>query len=130
MSGFNVKKLSKESFWLKQRKTGLIITAVLGLILACLIYCFACSLNFDERIIASLTMLFLGLPTFFLLWVFRTNDTKENIHNNAFFGALGLLGNQETKREAIIQLMYLRNKLGVFKEQIDKTTSGINLLLN
>ena len=99
----------------------------------------------------SLSLLVLGLPTFFLLWIFRTYDvrqqlektqknidkteksikkTQESIDNSTFFECASLLANEEkevSKKIALEQLIYLGQKNPSYKERIDSLTQGLPL---
>ena len=84
---------------LNNRKISLLGAGFLGLILAFVIYDIAtyCCLK-PEILKSSITILALGLPTFFILWLFRTHDvqeqlqkTEENTNNSTFFECARLL---------------------------------------
>ena len=112
----------------RRRTAGLMLFTILGFNLAFWVHEPLMKwLKWGEVIYPHMRGLFLGLPVFYLLWYFRTYDTDRNINNSSFFGALGLLKDQETKRQAIIQLMHLKNVKKVFKEEIDKSTHGLDL---
>ena len=87
--------------------------------------------NSDSRIRASLALLFLGLPLGYLLWLFRTHDTLENIHRPTFRDALQLLGStdsEERKRGFGIRLLsYLRNEVKAHVREIDALTKKLSL---
>lgn len=114
----------------------LIIFGFLGIYLG--IYHFEAVINYMDQIKkipdsstesdfkGYLRILFTGFPVFFILWFFRTKDIKENINENIFSNALNLLENPETKRQAIIQLMYLRNDKKVFVKRVDLSTRGVD----
>ena len=96
---------------LNDRIKSLFWAGVLGIGLAIIAYIAAdCSCN--KIFQSSITLLFLGLPTFFTLWVFRTHDvqeqldkaekqldkaekqikkTEENTNNNTFFECVRML---------------------------------------
>ena len=84
----------------------------------------------------SLTLLVLSLSVLFILWFFRTYDTREQIKktqeqvNLAIFSkGLDLIGSQEGKDKAngFILLVNLRISQGVFKREIDRVTQNIVL---
>ena len=76
----------------------------------------------------NFTLLILGLPTFFLLWIFRTLDTKENLNSNSFFGALDLIaGNENQKRYGLITLIDLKKK-NVYKDKINSILQNMDVV--
>ena len=119
----------------------LVIAAVLGLLLfGCVYYLlewcdflksFLGNNKFADLTRNSLSLLFLGLPTFFILWVFRTYDVRKQIDNNTFFECVRLLANDKEKiistKVALEQLMYLKRKNPFYKKRIDSLTRGIPL---
>ena len=115
----------------RYRKTFLVLAAILGILLAASWQTKGLGdfLRLDVPLRRSLTLLFLGLPTFFLLWVFRTHDVQENINNSTFFECARLLASRETYSEkvALEQLAYLKNETGFNKERIDLLTRNISL---
>ena len=132
------------------RKWSLLGAGVLGLALATGVYIAAgylCNKIFQS----SITLLFLGLPTFFTLWVFRTHDvqeqlkkaeeqlkrTEENTNNNTFFECARLLtaeGQDRNQTEdsllkkiALEQLAYLRRETSFDREKVDILIKNISL---
>ena len=101
-------------------------SGLIGLFIAICSYCHL-PVPIGKQLHSHLTILILGLPTFFVLWAFRTHDTKENINNNAFFSALSLLSNKETVKQGLVQLMYLRNNRKVLIDHIDNSTKGLSI---
>ena len=85
--------------------------------------------NSNSRIRTSLSLLFLGLPMAYFLWLFRTHDTLENINRPAFFDASKLLASKDTKEKefGIRQLAHLRNEVGAHKDEIDALTKRLVL---
>ena len=82
---------------LKYRKSTLIVAAAIGYVFAN----YACdivSFCTPEKPVleSSITILALGLPTFFILWLFRTHDTQENINNSTFFECARLLATKDS----------------------------------
>ena len=92
---------------------------------------FWCFLEIIQEIVDSeskgrfqLFILIAGLPVFLTLWAFRTYDKN----NQLLFGAIGLLGDDSTKRQALaLSLAFLRNKKKVFIDEIDQITQGADL---
>ena len=95
---------------------------------------------------SSLTILALGLPTFFVLWLLRTHDvkkqidkTEENTNNSTFFECVRMLtdpkqadektasGQFRLKRIALEQLAYLNRETEFNKERIKPLTQELNL---
>ena len=113
----------------KCRKTFLAIAALLGLGLFLICLELLPCLNLGERIEANLTILIASLPVLFLLWMLRTHDTQENINRRALFDALKLLaGKTEIEKGfGLRQLMYLRNTLKLYQDQIDPVCINLNL---
>ena len=77
-----------------------------------------------------------GLPVAFCLWLFRTKDrkdqiekTRENTQASLLSNNLTLLtsANVDARAVGLVQLLQLRNKEKVYKDQIDIATPGINL---
>ena len=91
-----------------------------------------------------------GLPVAFCLWLFRTKDRKDQIEKaegqiqkaeeqiqktqestqaSLLANSLTLLtsGNVEARAVGLVQLLQLRNKEKVYKDQIDIATPGTNL---
>ena len=128
-------------YFVNHRIKSLFLAAGLGLVLfICMYYLlgwsdFLKNLWEDEKLADltrnSLSLLFLGLPTFFILWVFRTHDVRKQIDNNTFFECVRLLASKEEKvistKVALEQLMYLRRKNPSYKRRIDSLTRGIPL---
>ena len=122
---------------LKNRTYSLLVASLLGVVLAIAAYhCFdgLCTTVLHS----SLTILALGLPTFFILWLFRTRDVQENINNSTFFECARMLvettqqGGEGEKKSlsakiALEQLAYLRKENSFNKEKIDLLTQGLNL---
>ena len=76
----------------------------------------------------NFTLLILGLPTFFLLWIFRTLDTKESLNSNSFFGALNLIaGDKNQKRYGLITLIDLKKK-NVYKDKINSILQNMDVV--
>ena len=141
-----VYKLLIDSF-LKYRIISLILSASLGIVLFRYMYYppevltyylpeWSSSFkNFWDKELSkftrnSLSLLVLGLPTFFTLWVFRTHDAQRQIDNNTFFECARMLaseGKKVSKKMALEQLLYLRQKNPFYKERIDSLTQGIPL---
>ena len=121
----------------KYRKTSLALSAGISILLFCLFLCFwpdiACYIGTDEdfnnRIKASLSLLCLGLPIAYLLWLFRTHDTLENLHRRSFFDALKLLTSEEgsAKGMGLKQILFLRSKVKGYESEIDNLTPNLNL---
>ena len=132
----------------KYRKTFLVLAGISGGVLAYGMYkFFPYTSNTDNPFLhSSLTILFLGLPTFFILWLFRTHDvkkqidkTEENTNDSTFFECARMLieatqqrGEQLEKKSlltkiALEQLAYLKRETGFNKERIDLLTQGLNL---
>ena len=91
---------------------------------------FCCFLEIIQEIVDSeskgrfqLFILITGLPVFLALWAFRTYDKN----NQLLFEAIGLLGDDSTKRLALVKLAFLRNKKRVFVNEIDQITQGADL---
>ena len=89
-----------------------------------------------EYIHDDLHYLILVLPTFFILWVFRTYDvqrqidkTQESINNSSFFECAQMLASEEllAPRMALEQLAYLKNETDFDKKRIDYLTRNVNL---
>ena len=85
---------------------------------------------------ASLTTLFLALPTLFVLWILRTNDTREQIRetqNNTLTSmlthGLDMITSNDFKRRyaGLIQLGQLRIQTDKFNAQIDSATRNLDL---
>ncbi len=135
---------------LEYRKIFLILAGILGMVLASGVYnLFFDKLFSDNSVLhSSLTILALGLPTFFILWLFRTHDvqrqidkTKENTNNSTLFECTRMLteatqeGEDKQKRYllakiALEQLAYLKRDPDLDKEReerIDLITQKIDL---
>jgi len=119
----------------KDREISLLIAGILGVMLALLGYClFAyCGLN-GTPLQANITLLFLGLPTFFVLWIFRTHDvqrqldkTQESIDNSSFLECARMLLEDESssKKTALSQLAYLKEQTEFNKSRIDFMTKRL-----
>ena len=127
---------------LNDRIESLIRASVLGVLLAIIAYIAADYLG-NEVLQSSITLLFLSLPTFFVLWVFRTydveeqlkkaekqlNKTEENTDNSTFFECARLLATQNALSEkiALEQLVYLRRETSFDKGKIDILTKNMFL---
>ena len=77
-----------------------------------------------------------GLPVAFCLWLFRTKDrkdqiekTRENTQASLLANGLTLLASDNVRARAVglVQLLQLRNKERVYKDQIDIATPGTDL---
>lgn len=117
--------LSKIKNWiLKYRFPSLLISATIGVLLSK--YCYSFLYNFitntDPASEKATPLLFvlLALPTGALLWLFRTHDTRENIHQDALFDALQMLtDNMVVRREIATQrLIDLTEKAPEYKETV------------
>ena len=130
---------------LKNRTYSLVLAGLIGIVLAIVTYWSFCLLK-HSVLRSSLTILALGLPTFFVLWLLRTHDvqrqidkTEENTNNSTFFECVKMLTDtkridEETaleqfrlKRIAFEQLIYLRKENSFNQERINILTRGINL---
>ena len=126
---------------LEHREPSLILAGVLGIGFAFAIYCGTelFELGNNSNLQSGLTLLALGLPTFFILWMFRTYDvqrqldkTQENINNSTFFECARMLMGESSQRSlhqriALEQLAYLKNKTSFDREKIDMLTRNLNL---
>ena len=140
------KQLDKRfiDWFLDNRKCSLLGAGILGLVFAFATYYVAtCFCLTNDILKSSITILALGLPTFFILWMFRTHDvqeqlkkaeeqlkkTEESTNNNTFFECARLLAAEPplSKKIALIQLAYLRRETSFDKEKIDSTTKNISL---
>ena len=105
---------------LKYRKSSLVAAGILGLMLAMAIYCLTSYLSLKPEILqSSLTILFLGIPTLFIIWLFRTHDvqrqidkTQESINNSSFFECARMLTTESdlSRKMAFEQIAYIKNK--------------------
>ena len=88
-------------------------------------FCKAMNKLITERTLLIIT----GLPVAFFLWLFRTKDRKEQIQASLLSNGLMLLtsANVEARKVGLVQLLQLRNKERVYKDQIDIATPGTNL---
>ena len=121
------------------RKICLLVFAFCGWYLFCafvndelcpnLIQCIKIENAPNGRIRTSLALLFLGLPMAYLLWLFRTHDTRENINRPAFFDALRLLSGSSVKEKefGLRQLAHLRNEVKAHIAEIDALTKNLQL---
>ena len=129
--------------WILENRTySLVEASLLGAGFAFAAYYFFCGLG-NDILHSSLTILSLGLPTFFILWLFRTEDvqkqidkTEENTNNSTFFECARMLVEAtrqggETKslstKTALEQLAYLKRKTSFNKERVYILTQGFNL---
>ena len=132
--------------WILENRTYSLGWAVLiGMILALVVYWVFFLLK-NDILRSSLTILALGLPTFFTLWLFRTHDvqrqidkTEENTNNSTFFESVKMLTDPNpsggatapeqfrSKKIALEQLAYLRKETGFAKKRIDLITQGLPL---
>ena len=84
--------------WILQYRTySLGWASLIGIIFAFVVYWIFCALK-NYVLHGSLTILALGLPAFFVLWLFRTNDvrrqidkTEENTNNSTLFECVKIL---------------------------------------
>ena len=131
----NTKPYTLLELILKYRKTFLVLAGILGMGLACGVYQFFLDAleNNNDILHSSLTILALGLPTFFILWLFRTWDvqrqidkTEENTNNSTFFECARMLmeGKDLQKRVALERLAYLRRETGFNNKSIDILIQG------
>ena len=128
---------------LKYRKSTLIVAAAIGYVFAN----YACdivSFCTPEKPVleSSITILALGLPTFFILWLFRTHDTQENINNSTFFECARMLATKDSiedsdgnlikeslpQKIALEQLAYLKRETSFDKKKIDLLTRNLFLM--
>ena len=125
-------------WFLKYRKTFLALASILGMVLAYGMYdFFSGERDLENNVLhSSLTILALGLPTFFMLWLFRTHDIQENINNSTFFECARMLTEEYPTGDtlatlppqiALKQLAYLRRKTNFNRERIDLLTQGLKL---
>ena len=134
-----------EKLIVKYRNRSLLIAAIIGVGLAFFIYYAFSKLN-GSVLHSSITILFLGLPTFYVLWKFRTHDvqrqidkTEENTNNSTFFECARMLTEVKSaegkptkydslsKKIALEQLAYLKKETGFDKNRIDSLTRGLGL---
>ena len=138
------------------RRCSLLRAGILGAGLACIAYCLISISGLCNDILqSSITILFLGLPTFYVLWVFRTHDvqrqidkTEENTNNSTFFEYERILEEEKSapvisgsikdydelikyeyspEKTALEQLAYLRRETNFDKNRIDSLTRGRDL---
>ena len=90
------------------RRCSLLRAGILGALFALVIYCFSRGLC-NKTLQSSITILALGLPTFYTLWKFRTHDvqrqidkvqeqiakTEEGTNNSTFFECARMLAEGE-----------------------------------
>ena len=92
---------------------------------------------------SSLTTIFLALPTLFVLWLFRTNDTREqiektneqieNTQNNTLTSilthAMDMITSDDLRRRStgLIQLGLFKKQTDKYNAQIDSATRNIDL---
>ena len=122
------------------RRCSLLRAGILGVLSAFFIYYFFFGLKHDI-LRSSITILFLGLPTFYVLWRFRTHDvqeqiakTEENTNNSTFFECARMLAEEKppehdslSKKTALEQLAYLKRETCFDKNRIDSLTRGLHL---
>ena len=136
---------------LKNRTYSLVRAGLIGIVFAFAMY-WGFFLLENKVLRGSLTILSLGLPTFFVLWLFRTHDvqkqidkTEENTNNSTLFecarmlteeyslstetgsSSSRILGKSLPTRIALEQLAYLKRETGFDEERIGLITQGINL---
>ena len=127
--------VEKQETYLENRKSSLLLFAFLGLVLFFIVYfimkfLFSNNVNELSTLQTYFLILILGLPTFFMLWLFRTHDALESINNSSLFFALQHLSEEKNvarKTAGLVQLMYLKNVKKVYKDQIKFATPGIHL---
>lgn len=90
---------------MENRFMGLVIAALIGILIAVI---WLERLTGDTRLGTSLTMLVLALPTFFCLWIYRTHDTRELIHQSELFEALRMLTQDELASREIATDILIR----------------------
>ena len=144
-----------EKLIVKYRNRSLLIAAIIGVGLAFFIYYVFSKLN-GSVLHSSITILFLGLPTFYVLWKFRTHDvqrqidkTEENTNNSTFFECARMLTEEIpteempteempteeipaqhdslSKKTALEQLAYLKKETGFDEKRIDSLTRVLDL---
>ena len=143
----NIKPCTLRELTLKYRKTFLVLAGIFGIGLAHGMHRFFPYIYDTSNPVlhSSLTILALGLPTFFALWLFRTYDvqrqidkTEENTNNSTFFECARMLveatqqGGETEKKSlsakiALEQLAYLRRETSLDKKRIDLLTQGLDL---
>ena len=123
-----------------QRICSLLRASILGAVSAFFIYYVLGELG-NKTLQNSITILFLGLPTSYVLWRFRTYDvqrqidkTEENTNNSTFFECERILTEEKppehdslSKKTALEQLAYLKRETGFDKKRIDSLTRGLDL---
>ena len=123
-----------------QRICSLLRASILGAVSAFFIYYVLGELG-NKTLQNSITILFLGLPTSYVLWRFRTYDvqrqidkTEENTNNSTFFECERILIEEKppehdslSKKTALEQLAYLKRETGFDKKRIDSLTRGLDL---
>ena len=133
---------------LKHRERALLFAGLAGIVLAFIIYGLTWLIglgneNGNKILQSSLTILALGLPIFFTLWLFRTHDvqrqidkTQESINNSSFFECARMLttgvpsSGSQVKHQHILaleQLAYLKSETEFDKQRIDYLTQNIDL---
>ena len=115
---------------LEHRKSALIVAGAIGLLLAFGVYnTVADWFNDTPTLKSSITILALSLPTLFILWMFRTHDTQENINNTTLFECARLLATKDSlsQKIALEQLAYLRRETSFDKKRIDLLTRNLSL---
>lgn len=105
---------------LKNRFISLVLGGVAGIVLAYFLYFLFTCLGMEVKLKNSIVLISLGLFIYILLWYFRTNDTRENIHQSDLFDALDKLTDEKVvAREIAVQrLIILSNKVSDYDETI------------
>ncbi len=131
--------------WILENRTySLFCAGLIGIVFALIVYWIFYALK-NYVLHGSLTILALGLPTFFVLWLFRTHDvqrqidkTEENTNNSTFFECAQILievvkGKEDKERKsseakvALEQLAYLKRETSFDEKRIGLITQGIDL---
>ena len=139
-------------FWadVDHRRCSLVGAGILGVVLAYIVSCLTSIFGLDNKTLqSSITIFALGLPIFYVLWVFRTYDvqeqidkvqkqidkTEEDTNNSTFFECARMLAEEKSlehdslsKKTALEQLAYLKEETGFDKKRIDSLTRGLDLI--